>query len=947
MIFTGNSGKLKVPHKKSKNCQTKSVHFYFGKNADLLSHFLVWIVDFLCGNKSGLHFSCVQTSVCAHFLIFKGDGKKMKNTMKRILCTVLVAVMLVTGMPLAYSSAATSISIGDKITLGTYNGEPITWICVDIDDNGPLMLSEDVLCVKEYDAPGTSSTYHTDGWGYIRKNYGSNCWYDSNIRQWLNSFGNVEYTHCPPSYSAESGFLSNFSTNELGCIKTANHIVNVNVWENNRYGYCDGGSSDTIPDLYEKTFNVKNYYYKYVEDKMFLLSASQFNRIYISNKEFLNASRDYLTCIIDGNNSPCFENVCPIDIKTLQVVSYAFRAYEKTGIRPAFYLDVDAYTNSKTHKWFFDRDKTALACSHCNKNYYLSSNKNFKFGKDNFSFEHKDIGSYDISETGMKYVSPALKLDFIALGFNNLLEGFNYIKNKILDNNYGSWGGSCYGIACMNASFLSTVNTTNYGGSSVYDLSLDTKLKDSINIMMYSQASVFSFGNKIGNTFSNKNKDAVSAAKSITQNGYLPVLTYAGHAVNIIGILPDDFDPNYYVLSIYDCNSVNEPKFIIISKDYEKAYLGDFNLDNNDTPIYASSGEIEIISVLTGEVNSIDFWAPGLSTSSSYSRSRNRTVNALNEAASYSLDNEGNFDSDDYIRFLLASDDELTVTADDNSFFVYNNGKITKTNIDDIYYEYLDDFGVTKVVVPCTASSYKIDSNNQYYANVGYDDKISVFYCEKGGMCTFDIDGIASIDTHATESYTELSCYTYDIIADSNAVGILLSNSSSNTKINFSNNNPLIETSDFENMNVKVQYNDEELSVEDIVFATSNNIENFTLKSENKNIVADINYHEHIYSSSVTSAATCTKTGITTYSCACGDSYTVTVPATGHSHGDDGLCINCGEYNEAYDKTLSDSDNCSHLCHKSGFMGFIWMIVRIFIKLFKTNPICECGAAHY
>ena len=53
---------MKTPHKKSKYCQTKSVHFYFGKNAGLFSHFLVWIVDFLCGSKSKSAFF-----VCAFF----------------------------------------------------------------------------------------------------------------------------------------------------------------------------------------------------------------------------------------------------------------------------------------------------------------------------------------------------------------------------------------------------------------------------------------------------------------------------------------------------------------------------------------------------------------------------------------------------------------------------------------------------------------------------------------------------------------------------------------------------------------------------------------------------------------------------------------------------------------------------------------------------------------
>ena len=42
----------------------------------------------------------------------------------------------------------------------------------------------------------------------------------------------------------------------------------------------------------------------------------------------------------------------------------------------------------------------------------------------------------------------------------------------------------------------------------------------------------------------------------------------------------------------------------------------------------------------------------------------------------------------------------------------------------------------------------------------------------------------------------------------------------------------------------------------------------------------------------------------------------------------------------------ADGD-CDHLCHKGGFMGFIWNIVKFFWKLFKMNPVCECGAAHY
>ncbi len=41
------------------------------------------------------------------------------------------------------------------------------------------------------------------------------------------------------------------------------------------------------------------------------------------------------------------------------------------------------------------------------------------------------------------------------------------------------------------------------------------------------------------------------------------------------------------------------------------------------------------------------------------------------------------------------------------------------------------------------------------------------------------------------------------------------------------------------------------------------------------------------------------------------------------------------------------TDNCGHLCHKDGFLGFIWKIINFFSKLFNANPLCECGAAHY
>ncbi|MCD8332505.1 MAG: leucine-rich repeat protein [Oscillospiraceae bacterium] len=44
--------------------------------------------------------------------------------------------------------------------------------------------------------------------------------------------------------------------------------------------------------------------------------------------------------------------------------------------------------------------------------------------------------------------------------------------------------------------------------------------------------------------------------------------------------------------------------------------------------------------------------------------------------------------------------------------------------------------------------------------------------------------------------------------------------------------------------------------------------------------------HTHSYTSAVTTASTCTTDGVTTYTCSCGDSYTETIPATGHTPGE-------------------------------------------------------------
>ena len=49
----------------------------------------------------------------------------------------------------------------------------------------------------------------------------------------------------------------------------------------------------------------------------------------------------------------------------------------------------------------------------------------------------------------------------------------------------------------------------------------------------------------------------------------------------------------------------------------------------------------------------------------------------------------------------------------------------------------------------------------------------------------------------------------------------------------------------------------------------------------------------------------------------------------------------------ADDPSDNPAEGCDHMCHNTGVTSFFWKIVRFFWKLFKMNPICECGEVHY
>lgn len=93
---------------------------------------------------------------------------------------------------------------------------------------------------------------------------------------------------------------------------------------------------------------------------------------------------------------------------------------------------------------------------------------------------------------------------------------------------------------------------------------------------------------------------------------------------------------------------------------------------------------------------------------------------------------------------------------------------------------------------------------------------------------------------------------------------------------------------------------------------------------------------EHTFTEEIIATPTCTAKGEKLFTCECGYTYTEEIAKTNHINTNgDFACDICG------------NNLCSHMCHKSGFMGFIWKLINFFSKLFGTNPVCECGVAHY
>lgn len=272
--------------------------------------------------------------------------------------------------------AQVKIKVGDYIQLGNYLGETITWRCVGIDDNGPLMLSEKVICFKSYDAKGNYSNSY-------RRSNGSNNWAETTLRHWLNSYGEVDWSnrisvptnenmyHKKGGYDKELGFLSSFSEAELNCIKTVTLKTYLNSLDSS---LAVGGTSEyNLPWADYEDFFVedmaskgKNKWYINTSDKVFVLDPEQMAMCYFNlGEEFafnpgateaalenektgLKDRLEYSIWMrVPATQGMSYQNNgATIYTETIHKVNSGVVANaEDVGVRPAFYLDLNAFNS--------------------------------------------------------------------------------------------------------------------------------------------------------------------------------------------------------------------------------------------------------------------------------------------------------------------------------------------------------------------------------------------------------------------------------------------------------------------------------------------------------------------------------------------------------------------------------------------------------------------------
>ncbi len=243
--------------------------------------------------------------------------------------------------------------LGEKLTFGLYNGEPVQWRFINVSEDGTkaVIISEKILTMKCYDAAEGGKYNFYDGEYYWstpsseldaeldRLLRGDNGWESSNIRAWLNSDKeNVTYVGQPPNqqamseekngYNTEAGFLNGFSDKELSAILTTEVTTNGVVTEDRVFLL----SSDELIWLEEADVSR----YAIPTQKAKELDTSRWYELHMSDY----GVNDHYWWLRDADGSTASGvNVIPFSYAGGQVISQP-AGLEGYGVRPVMTVDI-------------------------------------------------------------------------------------------------------------------------------------------------------------------------------------------------------------------------------------------------------------------------------------------------------------------------------------------------------------------------------------------------------------------------------------------------------------------------------------------------------------------------------------------------------------------------------------------------------------------------------
>jgi chitodextrinase len=194
--------------------------------------------------------------------------------------------------------------VGDYFLFGHYHSVPILWRVIQLDSDGnPLLFADRILAFKAFDAAGD---FHANN--LQRKQYGSNNYADSNIRQWLNSSQAnqgadvIDWRQNNPAaanlhdgnnpYDSEAGFLANrnFTNSERAMIAPVTHkVMLAKTDEAKKQGGTTVHGYYTTANLLINNYDTSAYFQE-VTDSVFLLSAKQWKEFVYDQRTILGSN---------------------------------------------------------------------------------------------------------------------------------------------------------------------------------------------------------------------------------------------------------------------------------------------------------------------------------------------------------------------------------------------------------------------------------------------------------------------------------------------------------------------------------------------------------------------------------------------------------------------------------------------------------------------------------